>query len=38
MQMRVFDEENRMEKLSRLGASLVCLNKVSIWELFFRKV
>ena len=34
MQMGLFDEENRMEKLSRLGDSLVRLNSVVQWEIF----
>ncbi len=34
MQMGLFDEENRLEKLSQLGDSLVRLNKVIQWEIF----
>lgn len=35
MQQRgLFDEENRLEKLSQLGDSLVRLNEVIQWELF----
>ena len=34
MQMGLFDEENRKEKLSKLGDSLVKLNSVVDWEIF----
>ena len=34
MQMGLFDEENRLEKLSQLGDSLVRLNSVIQWEIF----
>lgn len=34
MQLGLFDKENRLEKLSRLGDSLVRLNKVIEWEQF----
>ena len=34
MQKGLFDEENRMEKLSRLGDSLVRLNDAIQWEIF----
>lgn len=34
MQMGLFDEENRLEKLSQLGDSLVSLNSVIQWEIF----
>lgn len=34
MQMGLFDEENRLEKLSQLGDSLVRLNNVIQWEIF----
>ena len=34
MQMGLFDEENRMEKLRRLGDSLVRLDSVIQWEIF----
>ena len=34
MQMGLFDEENRMEKLSRLGDSLLRLNDAIQWEIF----
>ena len=34
MQMGFFSEENRMEKLSKLGDSLVRLNEVINWEQF----
>ena len=34
MQLGLFDKENRLEKLSKLGDSLVRLNKVIDWEQF----
>lgn len=34
MQLGLFEKENRLEKLSRLGDSLVRLNKVIDWEQF----
>ena len=34
MQIGFFSEENRMEKLSKLGDSLVRLNEVIKWEQF----
>ena len=34
MQIGLFDEENRLEKLSHLGDALVRLNKVMNWEIF----
>ena len=34
MQIGLFDRENRMEKLSKLGDSLVRLNKIVDWEQF----
>ena len=34
MQIGLFDEEKRMEKLSKLGDSLVRLNKAIDWEQF----
>lgn len=34
MQIGIFDKENRLEKLSQLGDSLVRLNDVIQWELF----
>ena len=34
MQMGLFDEEKRMEKLSQLGDSLVRLNNAIQWEIF----
>ena len=34
MQMGLFDEENRLEKLSQLGDFLVRLNSVIQWEIF----
>ena len=34
MQMGLFDEENRLEKQSQLGDSLVRLNNVIQWEIF----
>ena len=34
MQMGFFDRENRLEKLDRLGDSLVRLNNVIQWERF----
>ena len=34
MQIGLFDQEERMEKLSKLGDSLVKLNKTIDWEKF----
>ena len=34
MQLGLFDKENRLEKLSKLGDSLVRLNKAIDWEQF----
>jgi hypothetical protein len=34
MQLGLFDTENRLKKLSKLGDSLVRLNKVVDWEQF----
>ena len=34
MQLGLFDTENRLKKLSKLGDSLVRLNKVIDWEQF----
>ena len=34
MQIGFFSEENRLEKLSKLGDSLVRLNNVINWERF----
>ena len=34
MQMGLFDKEDRLEKLSQLGDSLVRLNNVIQWEMF----
>ena len=34
MQMGFFDNENRLNKLSQLGDSLVRLNNVIQWEMF----
>ena len=33
-QKTIFDEENRLELLSRLGDPLEILNKVIKWEMF----
>ena len=38
MQMGFFDRENRLEKLDRLGDSLVRLNNVIQWEASGIKV
>lgn len=34
MQLGIFDEENRLEKISKMGDSLERLNKVVDWEMF----
>ena len=34
MQRSLFDEENRMNKISKIGDPLELLNKVIDWEMF----